>query len=458
MSRARIHNQYSITQNFGFQENLQMNKFDFHCIAGYHKVKDELVGLRNLLLNLESFRRSGVRMPRGVLLYGAPGVGKTVMARAIAGNDISLVELRSADCTREGAEDYVLEAFENARSQAPCILLIDELDKLTEGNDMFYMEGNDRVMKILLQELDGQKDNSGVMVVATCNSCDHINPALLRSGRFDRIIEIGNPTLEDRVDILGHYLSKIKLDVRLDVEYLAKITAGHTGAQLECMINESGVMAMQEGMSHIDMKTVQRAMNRIAFRALEGQNVNGDEQWRTAVHEAGHAVVAIMLTPESLSTASIIPHGQIRGHVRFVRDESLGESIDEIENKVIIAVAGSAAEEVILGKRYTSSQDDLIKARRSIFNLVWGIGAYGIEFAGYAGGRVSDGFARGSLGEKGELICAEKLKEFYERATCLIRENRSLAELIAHSLVEKCTLSREELLELYRISKEKESA
>ena len=110
-----------------------MNKFN--CIAGYHKEKDELLSIRNLLLNVEKFKRSGIRMPRGVLLYGAPGVGKTVMARAIAGDDIALVELRSADCTRVDSEDYVLKAFEDARRKAPCILLIDELDKIAEGRD-----------------------------------------------------------------------------------------------------------------------------------------------------------------------------------------------------------------------------------------------------------------------------------------------------------------------------------
>ena len=138
-----------------------MNDFkNFEHIAGYHKEKSELIGLRNLLTNVENFRKSGVRMPRGVLLYGAPGVGKTVMAKSIATEGIACVELRSADCTRDDSEDYVLSAFEEAREKAPCVLLIDELDKIAESNEHYYMEGNDRIMKVLLQELDGQKDKT----------------------------------------------------------------------------------------------------------------------------------------------------------------------------------------------------------------------------------------------------------------------------------------------------------
>ena len=431
---------------------------NFNRIAGYHKEKDELLSIRNLLLNVEKFKRSGIRMPRGVLLYGAPGVGKTVMARAIAGDDIALVELRSADCTRVDSEDYVLKAFEDARKKAPCILLIDELDKIAEGSDQYYMESNDRIMKVLLQELDGQKDNSGVIVVATCNRCDYINPALLRSGRFDRIIEIATPSLEDRIAIIKYYLSKITLEARLDAEYFGKVTSGYSGAQLECVINEAGVMAMQNGHDYIDMKVILLAMNRIAFRALEGRIQDRGEQWNTAVHEAGHAVAALMLAPETLFTATIIPQGNARGHVRFISKETANECIEFIENKAIIALTGSAAEEVILGKRYLSSMDDFSKARRNISLLLWGIGAYGIEFAGYSSSHHIEHPVSNIIMEKGEAICTDKLKEFYGVAMKIVSENRELVELVAHSLVEKSTLSKDDIISIYNMTKERKGA
>ena len=436
-----------------------MNNFkNFEHIAGYHKEKSELIGLRNLLTNVENFRKSGVRMPRGVLLYGAPGVGKTVMAKSIATDGIACVELRSADCTREDSEDYVLSAFEEAREKAPCVLLIDELDKIAESNEHYYMEGNDRIMKVLLQELDGQKDNSGVMVVATCNNCNHLNPALLRSGRFDRIIEIGTPTLEDRVEIIKYYLSKINLEKKLNEEYFAKITAGYSGAQLECIINEAGIMAMQDSISFIDMKTLQRAMNRIAFRALEGKTTNKDEQWKTAVHEAGHAVIAMFVAPDSITSASIIPHGKTRGHVRMMYDDEITESVEEVENSIIVGLGGAVAEEVILGMRYMSSTSDFGKARWRLLSLIMGIGAYGIEFAGLFSGHHCETPSSPELAAKSDKIYAEKIKEFYERGKQIIEDNRDFVDRVAHLLVEKSTLSKEELFELYEIIKGKQAA
>ena len=235
------------------EERLNMSNFEH--IAGYQNEKSELLGLRNILLNLNKLRESGIRMPRGVLLYGDPGVGKTVMARAIATEGVSLVELRAADCTKDTSEDFVISAFDRARAQEPCILLIDELDKIADYSDKYYKSENDRIMKVLLQELDGRKDNSGIIVVATCNNYSMLNPALLRSGRFDRIIEIGKPSLQDRIEIIRYYLSKINLEKRIDEEYFAKITAGYSGARLECIINEAGLLAMQ-GDGYIDMKTI----------------------------------------------------------------------------------------------------------------------------------------------------------------------------------------------------------
>lgn len=427
-----------------------MTNFEnFEHIAGYHKEKAELIGLRNLLANIENFRCSGVRMPRGVLLYGAPGVGKTMMAKSLATGDIACVELRSADCTREDAEEYVLAAFEEARQKSPCILLIDELDKIAESSDHFYMADNDRIMKILLQELDGQKDNSGVLVVATCNNCDYINPALLRSGRFDRIIEIGAPALEDRIEIIEYYLSKIQIEKRLDVEYFAKITAGYSGAQLECIINEAGIAVMQEELSCIDIKMLQKAMNRIAFRALEGEITNKEERWRVAVHEAGHAVVAMFVAPDTLTSASIIPHGKVRGHIRMMHDEEIGDSVESVENSITVGLGGTVAEEVVLGTRYMSSCDDLAKARRLLCVLITGVGAYGIEFAGHMmGNHHIEESVSAEMASEIHKIYTSKIKEFYGKAREILEGNRALLERIAHLLVEKCTLSKEELFEL----------
>ena len=168
----------------------------FDNIAGYSQIKEVLVKLRKMLLNLEDFDRAGLRLPRGVLLYGAPGVGKTIMARAIGADPLRRIELCSAACTKEDAADAIVKAFEQARNNTPSVLLIDEIDKIAESSADFYMEGNDNIMKILLQELDGEK-NKGVLIIATCNDYERMNSALIRSGRFDRIIRIPDPDLGD---------------------------------------------------------------------------------------------------------------------------------------------------------------------------------------------------------------------------------------------------------------------
>lgn len=432
---------------------IQMNKMnDFNCIAGYKKVKEELIGLRNMLLNIEKFKEFGIRIPRGVLLYGPPGVGKTIMARAIAGNDIPLIELRAADCTGEDPEDRVIEIFEEARKNTPCILLIDELDKVAAEKELYYMENNDRIMKILLQELDGQKDNSGILVVGTCNNCHNINEALRRPGRFDRVIEIEVPSLADRIEIINYYLSDIKLDIKFDIESLAKIMAGYSCASIECIINEAGAMSMQKGLDYIDIATIQIAVNRILFNALEGELTNENEKWKVAVHEAGHAVALLTLSPQSLSTVSIIPQGNTYGHVELIYEEDVCQSIEMTENNIIASLSGCAAEEIILHERYISSAQDFKNARKNLNFLVWGIGAYGIEFAGlFEKTAAKYGISQKLLGQ-GDDICCEKFKEFYSRSLQIIKENKHLVELIAHALIDKSTMSRDEIVSLYGIA------
>lgn len=422
---------------------------NFEHIAGYHKEKAELLTLRDLLENVEDFRSSGIRMPRGVLLYGAPGVGKTVMAKAVATGDIACVELRSADCTKSDSEEYVLAAFEEAREKAPCVLLIDELDKIAESNEAFYMEGNDRVMKVLLQELDGQKDNSGVMVIATCNDHRHLNKALLRSGRFDRIIKIGEPSFEDRCEIIKHYLDKISIEKNVDVKYLAGITSGYTGAQLECIINEAGITAIQNNCKRIEMRDVQKAMNRIAFQALEGEIKDESERFKTAVHEAGHAVIALLTDPDSISSASIIPHGAVKGHVRMMHEQESDESIEEVEAHVDAAFGGTVAEEIVLGKRYMSSMNDIGKARLLLYDLVAGIGAYGIGVAGISSDMYQHRISSVNSLKRIDTVLNAKMQEHYDKVKRIIEENRALTEHVARILVEKLTLSKEELISLY---------
>ena len=435
-----------------------MDSFD--RIAGYEKEKEQLRSLRELLLHLDDYKKSGIRIPRGVLLYGEPGVGKTVMAKAIAEAPISCVELCSADCTKEDAADLVLKTFERARQAAPAVLLIDELDKITEESREFFMEGNNRIMKILLQELDGQKDNSGVLVVATCNHFQQINPALLRSGRFDRLIQIGNPSLKDRKAIVHYYFSKVKLEKHIEEDYLAKITGGYTGAQLECAINEAGILAMESNASAIELEHIRTAMNRISFQTLEGNIGEKKDRMITATHEAGHALVALLLSPDKLTGASVIPHGRTRGYVRMrYSEEAEILSADDMEKDVIVSLAGAAAEQLVYGTNYLSSTDDFRKAFFMTHSMITDLGVYGLDLL------CPDRAVRGEIMISQELvdrICskrAELINRFSERALALLKENEEAFHAIAEALTDRYTLSKEEIEEIYNnVCKDKQVA
>lgn len=419
---------------------------NFDKIAGYNKEKEQLQGLRELLLNLDAYKQSGIRIPRGVLLYGAPGVGKTVMARSIAGEGINFVELRSADCTQEDAAKYVQEAFTKARAQTPCVLLIDELDKITESSHEYFVEGNDRVMKVLLQELDGQRDNSGVLVVATCNDFSYINGALLRSGRFDRMIKIDVPSFEDRKAIIEMYLSGMRINKKINVEYFAKITGGYTGAQLECVINEAGILAIESKADAMMLSHIQTAINRISFRALEGNALDTDERRKTAVHEAGHALVGLVLLPDKVASATVIPQGETRGHIRMMRRENVTGSVSEVEREVAVAMAGGAAEKLILGELHLGCSNDYEKACHLLMHVI-GIGAYGFDMMGFGSRFAGEGLPDAVMNVVMAKRC-ELLTRFDALASEIIQANRAWYDRIVDALVERCTLTREEMEEL----------
>lgn len=216
-----------------FTEDLPMAKTEQITtktkIAGYEKEVAQLEQLKDFLHNAAKYADCGVHIPKGVLLYGYPGVGKTVMAKSIADENINIIELRAADCTRDNSEEFIQEAFAQAKKMKPCLLLIDEFDKIAGLRDEYYIAMNDKAMKILLQELDSLKDENGVLVVATCNDIRRLGPALVRSGRFDRIFEIGLPSLDDRKKILSLYFDRIRMPKNLDVDYVARVTSGYSG-------------------------------------------------------------------------------------------------------------------------------------------------------------------------------------------------------------------------------------
>ena len=423
-----------------------MNKRnDFPTIVGYEKEKAELLQLRKFLHNAETYRRMGVRIPRGLVLYGDPGVGKTMMARSIADDGITLVEVRAADCCEENTAEKLQEAFETARGNAPAVLLLDELDKIAGSSSYYFMEGNDNIRKVLLQELDGLRESDTVLVVATCNNLHCLGDALVRSGRFDRRLFVAPPCEKDRKKILAKYFGKLKMDCNLDFGYLARVTPGCTGAELECIANEAGIVAVEKKRRTVCMEDVRNVMNRLAFHGQSEKN--GTKNSRIiAVHEAGHALVALTLAPECVYGASILAQGETNGHMQFICDDGELISAESEENAAAILLAGLVAEREILGKIYLGSSCDLRRAREKIHALLTKYGVYGYEYLSDMHIRVGPGMETASAAV--EQKTAEVMRAMDERASDIIVNKRDRLEKIAKALQEKFVLSREELFAL----------
>ena len=420
----------------------------FEKIAGYQNEKKQLEMLTRQLLRFSDYEKIGIRLPRGVLLYGVPGVGKTVMARSIKVEGVTLVELRAADCLTRNPSKNILDAFEKARENTPSLLLLDELDKIAESSPNYYMEGNENVMKVLLQELDKSEENRGVLIVATCNQYEYMNPALLRSGRFDKMIKIESPGLEDRTEIIKLYLGRLKMRKNISEEYFAKITGGYTGAQIESVINEAALLAADDEDPELKMAHIQTVMNRMAFKAIEKKVDEGEKLERIAVHEAGHAIVAAVLRPEHLASASVIPHGASGGHIRMLRNEvsDLYGTVDDAENEITVGLAGIAAEKLILNSVSLNCEDDLEKAAAIAYFLTIKIGAYGFDklINIQNRGEMPSESVKNKVAETKSAIMDKMLN----RATEIIRSNLEWYKLIVDKLKNNHVLSEEEIFEL----------
>lgn len=419
-------------------------------IVGYEKEKREIANLHDMLQNSNMYRHYGVRIPRGLALYGEPGVGKTVLARSIAGGGINLVELRSADCCEENAPEAIKSVFEEARHTTPSVILLDELDKIAGTSTRFFMESNDAVKKTLLQELDALSEEDEILVVATCNDTDVLGDALLRPGRFDRQLYIDLPDEETREQILDEYFSRLRVEKELDLKYLAKLTHGYTGAKLECLANEAGIMAMEKPFPRVDMNDIRIIMNKFAFGGNEKPSFSDmGEVRKIAIHEAGHALVAMLLAPDNIHGASVLPQGESAGHIHFINPESNITSVKDIENEITVLLAGHVAERMILGEYMTGACSDISKAATRLQFLITDCAAYGYKATPFSvHTRCREDIVSNEIKCGANSLLIEKMEEFDRFAELLIGKAYSVFEALVGNLMEKQTLTREELFEI----------
>ena len=300
-----------------------------------------------------------------------------------------------------------------------------------------------------LQELDALDSDKAVLVVATANDVDCLGDALLRSGRFDRILAMRAPDERTRKLIIEMYLKNIKTSKKVNSAHLARITRGYTGAALECLINEAGIIAFGKENPCLNDEDIKSAMNRLAYRGAEQSPTNdANELKKIAIHEAGHALVAMMLTPHNIYGASILPQGESAGHIQFIKDENNFAGSASAEKEIAVILCGRAAERTVLGEISLGCIDDVTQAVGRMYELIMRHGIYGYEFVINPNTRMGECYMSEETKSRMNSVFKTQMEKLDRRARDIIAENKDIFNAIVDSLMDKKILSREELFAL----------
>jgi cell division protease FtsH len=361
------------------------NKVTFKDVAGIDEAKEELEEIIDFLKDPQKFTVLGGRIPKGVLLAGSPGTGKTLLAKAIAGEaDVPFFSISGSDFVEMfvgvGAS-RVRDLFTQGKKNAPCIIFIDEIDAVGRHRGAGLGGGHDereQTLNQLLVEMDGFESNEGVIIVAATNRPDVLDPALLRPGRFDRQVVVPVPDVGGRKQILEIYASKTKMNPNVDLEILARGTPGFSGADLENLINEAALMAARTGAKEIDLNLLEKAKDKIMMGAERKSMIITDKEKEvTAYHEAGHALVAWLLPgTDPIHKVTIIPRGRALGlTMQLPIDEKYTHSKSFLENSICILFGGRVAEKIIFNEITTGAGNDLERASALARKMVceWGM-------------------------------------------------------------------------------------
>ena len=429
-----------------------MSKFD--QIAGYAGEKKELMDICKLIKKYDEFSGRGFRLPRGILLCGEPGVGKTVLAEALieeTGVFCQKIDFNAVD--DDNVSEYLDAKFKEAKQNVPAIVFMDELDKFV-GNPGFGIRNTydmDSARKILKAMDDNARKD--IMVVATINNVDMLCPALTRSGRFDKIITIPLPELEDRKNIIRLYCEGKAIDKKVNVNNIAKITAGFSGADIECLINEAGLSSVVAERNCITQEDIEDAINKIVFKSSKKiKPLDKQDRDIVAVHEAGHLVACLLLNSDSVGGASILPQGKAGGHVKIAQCNRGVREKGKVLDQVVIALSGKAAEKVFFEKEdYLGATSDIEHAYEMVRRLVTGGCGYGFEYYFKAD---DSPFSNVILSEKKlqmiENKCDAVLLDCLERASVLMSDNVDLINKYVAALKRNFTLSRDDIMRIYK--------
>jgi cell division protease FtsH len=445
----------------------QSAKVTFEDVAGIDEAKEELGEIVEFLKEPKKFTRLGGRIPKGVLLMGAPGTGKTLLARAIAGEaDVPFFAISGSDFVEMfvgvGAS-RVRDLFVQGKKNAPCIIFIDEIDAVGRHRGAGLGGGHDereQTLNQLLVEMDGFESNEGVILISATNRPDVLDPALLRPGRFDRQVVVPLPDIRGREKILDVHMRKTPIAPNVDKTVLAKGTPGFSGADLENLVNEAALIGAKRDKEKVEMEDFEDAKDKV-FMGLERKSkvIREEDRKTTAYHEGGHALVARFLPgTDAVNKITIIPRGHAAGITWFLPEERDYKYKDQLESELAVAYGGRVAEEVVFDRISTGAANDIKQATALAEKMIrsWGMSEE-LGLLSYAKGEEQIFLGREisqhrDYSEATAKKIDEEIKKLvdrsYQRAKTVLEENLDILHQLVELLLEKETVQGKELDDL----------
>ena len=442
------------------------SKVTFKDVAGVDEAKEELQEIVEFLKDPKKFQRLGGRIPRGVLLVGRPGTGKTLLAKAVSGEaKVPFYSISGSDFVEMfvgvGAA-RVRDLFEQAKKNSPCITFIDEIDAVGRHRGTGLGGGHDereQTLNQLLVEMDGFEPNEAVIIIAATNRPDILDPALLRPGRFDRQVTVDLPDIKGRTEILKVHAAKVPLGEDVSLELIARGTPGFSGADLANIVNEAALIAARHNKQNINMSDFEEAKDKLILgKEKKSRVIPEEDKRRTAIHEIGHVLTSVFQEKtEPVHKVSIIPRGFAAGATHFLLSDKTNYSRSYLEQMMTGTLGGRAAEEIVYNEFTTGAGNDLERVTDIAKKMVcsWGMSeAFGPMTVGKDHGEVYLGkelIGRDThSNETAQLIDSEVrgfISRAYDRALQILRKHRGLLESLAEELFEKETLGTDEIFE-----------
>ena len=440
----------------------------FQDVAGQDEAKESLQEIIDFLHTPQKYTEIGAKLPKGVLLVGSPGTGKTLLAKAVAGEaNVPFFSISGSDFEEMfvgvGAS-RVRDLFTQAAKVAPCIIFIDEIDAVGHTRDARF-HTNDQTLNQLLGEIDGFDSSKGVVILAATNRPEILDKALLRAGRFDRRVIVDRPNLQGRLDTLKVHTRKIKLSEDVDLKKIAQATAGAVGADLANLVNEAALRAVRQGRQAVNQEDLLVSFEVVIAGTEKKNTVLTDTEKRlVAYHEVGHALVAALEKhSQPVSKITIVPHtsGALGYTMQMPEEEKYLHTSEDLMTELRTLVGGRAAEQIVFGVKTTGASNDLQRATALARNMIIQYGmsdALGLMAPGAIQSQFLENVAQLDCSEETAAIVDKEVSKLLERcyndATQLLTDNRGLLDEIALHLLSKETITGDELMAFINANKE----